>query len=84
MDPTLYRQYIRAVILLDAPYACPDVALQDGVECLAGKGRFDVSVFRDAVEWNLSKDYIRSAVNPDTDKKEWRLTPLGKAKQDSE
>lgn len=80
MNPALYRQYIRDVIALSAPYAVADKALQDGVDSLI-PGPIDLSTYRDAIEWNLSKDYIRARVNEDTDQKEWRLTELGRAKQ---
>lgn len=81
MTPAIYRRYIRDVIEIDAPFPCPERALSDGVAELVGAGRFDLSAFREAVEWNLSHDFIRSADNDDTDAKEWRLTALGKAKQ---
>jgi hypothetical protein len=80
MSPALYRQYIRDVLALAAPYAVADKALQDGVDSLI-PGPIDLSAYREALEWNLSKDYIRSRVNADTDQREWRLTELGTAKQ---
>lgn len=81
MTPPLYREYIREVIALAAPYAVTDKALEDGVNSLV-PGPIDLSLFRDAMEWNLSKDYIRAKTNEDTDQREWRLTELGKAKQE--
>lgn len=80
MTAALYREYIRDVLALAAPYGVTEKALQDGVDDLV-PGPIDLSMFRDAVEWNLSKDYIRARINEDTDLKEWRLTELGKAKQ---
>jgi hypothetical protein len=32
---------------------------------------------RDALEWNLSRDYIRREKNDDTDGMEWHMTPTG-------
>lgn len=80
MDPTLYRKWIREAIATASPYALPEKALQDAVAGLAG-GRFDLSDFRRAIEWNLAQDYIRSAINRDTDQTEWKLTKLGAAKE---
>lgn len=77
-----YREYIRDVLALAAPFGVTEQALQDGVDDLV-PGPIDVSLFRDAVEWNLSRDYIRARTNEDTDQREWRLTELGKAKQES-
>lgn len=80
MSAALYRQYIREVIAMSAPYGVTEKALQDGVDALV-PGPIDLSIFRDAIEWNLKRDYIRSKLNEDTDRKEWRLTELGRAKQ---
>lgn len=80
MNAALYRQYIREVIAMSAPYGVTEKALQDGVDSLV-PGPIDLSTFRDAIEWNLKKDYIRAKLNEDTDQKEWRLTELGRAKQ---
>lgn len=80
MTPALYRQWIREALVSASPYALPEKALQDAVATLAG-GPFDISIYRTAIEWNLSKDYIRSVKNEDTDMTEWSLTKLGKAKQ---
>lgn len=63
-----------------SPYAVPERALEDDVSALAG-GQFELSAFRRGIEWNLSRDYIRSRRNEDTDLVEWKLTPLGEAKQ---
>lgn len=83
MTPALYRKWIREVIAGAAPYGLPDAAMEDAVQNLAG-GRFDLSDYRGAVEWNLSKDYIRASDNEDTDQREWKLTKLGTAKQSSD
>jgi len=80
MNPALYRKWIRETIKQGSPFGVPDSALQDAVETIAG-GRFDLSTYRDAMEWNLAQDYIRSSENKDTDQKEWRLTKLGEAKE---
>ena len=80
MTPALYREYIRDVLALAAPFGVTEKALQDGVDALV-PGPIDVSTFRDAMEWNLAKDYIRARDNEDTDQREWTLTPLGTAKQ---
>jgi hypothetical protein len=83
MTPAQYRIWIREALDLARPWALPEAALISGVRALAG-GAFDESELRRAMEWNLSQDYIRGAVNPDTDLKEWRLTPKGQAKQDEQ
>lgn len=80
MSPALYRQWIREVLAMVAPFSATDALLMKSVADLAG-GVFDVSEFRRALEWNLAQDYIRSAENPDTDAREWRLTPRGEAKE---
>jgi hypothetical protein len=80
MAPALYRQYIRQVLHGAAPFGVPEKALAEAVKTLVG-GSFDLSTHRDAVEWNLKEDLIRSHENPDTDAKEWKLTPKGAAKQ---
>lgn len=80
MTPALYRKWIRKVIKKGLPFGVPEFALQESVGELAG-GRFDLSAFRDAMEWNLAEDYIRASENKDTDQKEWKLTPRGEAKE---
>lgn len=80
MTAPLYREYIRDVLALADPFGVTEKAMQDGVDSLV-PGPIDVSMFRDAVEWNLSKDYIRARDNEDTDQKEWKLTAKGEAKQ---
>ncbi|HRQ88173.1 MAG TPA: hypothetical protein PLA50_05210 [Bacteroidia bacterium] len=80
MNPAIYRKWIREALATASPWALPEKALHDDVARLAG-GQFDVSEFRRAVEWNLARDYIRSAENPDTDLVEWKLTKLGAAKE---
>lgn len=79
MTPALYRRYIREVLSM-TKFGVTDKNLQDAVDDLVS-GPIDLSLYRDAIEWNLSKDYIRSGKNEDTEEREWRLTPLGKAKQ---
>ena len=83
MTAAEYRRWVREALALAEPYALPEAALLSGVRRLAG-GAFDESEYRRALEWNLSRNYIRSEVNEDTDLREWRLTPLGRAKQESE
>lgn len=78
MTPALYRRYIREVLALAAPYAVTDRALQDGVASLI-PGPIDLTLYRDALQWNLSHDYTQSRINADTDQREWGLTPLGAA-----
>lgn len=80
MTPALYRKYIREVLHGAAPFGLPEEALADAVKEMIG-GPFDLSPFRDAMEWNLKEDLIRSAQNTDTDQKEWKLTPKGIAKE---
>lgn len=80
MAPTLYRKWIREALATASPFALPEKALQDAVAGLAGAS-FGLSDYRRAIEWNLAQDYIRSAVNPDTDQTEWRLTKRGAAKE---
>lgn len=80
MTVTLYREYIREVLALMAPYGVTEKQLQDGVDDLVA-GPINLSLYRDGVEWNLKRDYIRLRENKDTDQFEWRLTDLGKAKQ---
>lgn len=81
MTAALYREYIREVLALAAPYGVTDKALEDGVDSLV-PGPINLSLHRDALEWNLAKDYVRSRINADTDLREWKLTPLGEAKQE--
>lgn len=83
MTPALYRCWVRDALELAEPFALPEAALVSGVHALAG-GAFDLNEHRRAVEWNLARDYIRGGLNEDTDLREWRLTPQGRAKQDSE
>lgn len=80
MTAALYRQWIREALNTAAPFAVPEEAMKDLISRRAGGG-FDLSEYRRALEWNLAQDYIRSAINPDTDAKEWKLTPKGAAKQ---
>lgn len=82
MTAAEYRRWVREALALAEPYALPEAALHSGVQTLAG-GAFDESEYRRAIEWNLARDYIRSETNDDTDLREWRLTPLGRAKQDA-
>ena len=81
MTAPQYREYIRDVLALAAPFGVTDQALQDGVDALV-PGPINFSLYYDALEWNLSKDYVRARTNEDTDQREWRLTELGKAKQE--
>ncbi len=83
MTAAQYRRWIREALALASPHSLPEAALRDGVRTLAG-GAFDESEFRRALEWNLAKDYVRSKTNEDTDLREWGLTGLGRAKQESE
>jgi|GEM_PF-2216725 len=77
----LYRRYIREVLALAAPYAATDQQLEASVDALVS-GPINLSLYRAALEWNLSQDYVRAKTNEDTDLREWRLTDLGKAKQE--
>jgi len=44
-------------------------------------GPADLSEVRDAIEWNLGKNYIKRRRNEDTDEYEWLITAAGKAKE---
>ena len=79
MTPALYRRYLREVLSLSSPFRITEKALADAVQELL-PGELDLTMFREAVEWSMAKDYLRSATNEDTDQKEFYLTSLGEAK----
>lgn len=83
MTPAVYRVAIRRGLHAAHPYAVPEFALQELVEASVGKA-FDLSAYRDALEWSVAQDYIRRSTNADTDGKEWRLTDLGLAKAETD
>lgn len=61
-------------------YGCTEGMIHQGVnERVPGKA--NISDVREAIEWNVAKDYIRRRKNEDTDEYEWVITEQGKAKE---
>lgn len=75
------RALVRDVLGIAPGYALEDEPLCEAVrELLPMHHAEDSDVLR-AAEWNLGHDYATAAVNEDTDKREWRITKGGMAKQ---
>jgi hypothetical protein len=75
------RALVRDVLAIAPGYGLEDAALCEAVrELLPMHSASDSDVLR-AAEWNLSKDYLATRENEDTDNREWRITKDGLAKQ---
>ena len=76
----IYRNYVRECVAMANGYGCTEEMIFDSVnERVPGKA--DLSEVRDAVEWNLGKNYIKRRKNEDTEEYEWIITEDGKAKE---
>lgn len=74
------RLYVREICAMAEGYGCTEAMIYDAVnERLPGKA--NLTQVRDAVEWNVSKNYLRHQVNEDTDESEWVITQDGLAKE---
>ena len=73
------RLYVRETCAMAQGYGCTEEMIYDAVnERVPGKA--DLTQVRDAVEWNVSKNYLRRQKNEDTDDFEWVITQDGIAK----
>lgn len=79
---TLYRRYVRTACAMAEGYGLTEQALVDAVGLCVPGGRADLQTVREAVEWNVSKDFIRRRLNGDTDEHEWVITAKGLAKEE--
>ncbi len=73
------RLYVRETCAMAEGYGCTLEMICDAV---GGRlpGGADLTQVRDAIEWNVSKNYLRHRVNEDTDEHEWLITQDGLAK----
>lgn len=80
MKDGIIRRYVREFVAMAKGYGCTEDAIYDSVNQRV-PGKADLSQVRQAVEWNLAKDYIRGGENQDTDEYEWKITSEGIAKE---
>jgi len=80
-EPGKLRALVRDVLSLAPGYALADDALCNAVRELLPMHSAEDSEILTAAEWNLAKGYATAATNEDTDKREWRITKDGIAKQ---
>ena len=79
-DGTL-RALVREVLAMAPGYGLSDDLLCRAVRELLPVNAADDSTILTAAEWNLSKDFVSTAENEDTEEREWRITHHGLAKQ---
>lgn len=75
------RALVREVLGMAPGYALEDAQLYAAVRELLPMHHAEESDILRAAEWNLSKGYVSTADNDDTDNREWRITKDGLAKQ---
>jgi len=78
---SLLRRYVREVLVMASPHGVTEDFLHDSVNELM-PGDVDLTDLRDAVEFNVGDGHVRSAVNDDTEQREWSITKQGIAKVD--
>lgn len=80
VDDATVREKVREVCNLAPGYGKTEAMLLERVNKLCGGGVERLQLLT-ALEWNLSKDYVRKADNEDTDLVEWFITEHGIAKE---
>lgn len=83
ITPAQLRPLVREILAMSAPYGQTEKMLHDAVNTRV-PGKADLSDFREAREWNHSKEYLRSKKNEDTDEVEFFATPKGLAKAEED
>lgn len=78
-DPTV-REKVREVCNIAPGYGKTEAQILERVNRLVGGGATALQVLT-ALEWNMSKDYVRREENEDTDEMEWFITEHGIAKE---
>lgn len=80
---SILRGKIREVLNMAPGYGKGEGMLLEFINQLVGGG-VTLDQLRRELEWSLSKEYVRSETNEDTDEVEWFITPHGIAKEKSE
>jgi hypothetical protein len=80
VDDATVREKVREVCNMAPGYGKTEAQILDRVNKLVGGGVSELQLLT-ALEWNLSKEYVRRAENEDTDAMEWFITPHGIAKE---
>ena len=77
----LLRTVVRRVLVAQAGYALTEGLIVERCEQHFPGQRLDISDVREAVEWNTSKGFLTSRINPDLEEREWLATKAGVAKE---
>jgi hypothetical protein len=80
-DDGKLRALVRDALTISPGTGVEDVDLCDTVRDLMPLHTATDSDILRAAEWNLSKDFVRTEINDDTDNREWFITKDGLAKQ---
>lgn len=80
----LYRKLARRALYRHRGRAMTEDMLVDALKLDLPAGTFDLSALREALEWLLKGNEIRSRVNADIDEREWIITQDGIAKEELE
>lgn len=75
------RKYVREVLNLAKGYGYSEGSLLEAVNDLASPAEANLSQLREWIEWNHSRDYIRTDFNEDLDEDLWFITEEGIAKE---
>ena len=75
------RRLVREALQLIAGYGYSQGRLLEQVNELAAPAQANHSQLRDWIEWNHSRNYVRTEFNEDEDKDLWYITKEGIAKQ---
>jgi hypothetical protein len=81
ITPGILRRKIREVLNMAPGYGKTEAMLLEFVNELTGGG-VTADLLKQGLEWNLSNEYVRSAVNADTDELEWKITKHGIAHEE--
>lgn len=80
----LYRRLVLRTLHAIAGHAMTEDMIADAVKLEVPKGTYDLSAMREAMEWHLKQNHIRSRMNADIDEREWIITQAGIAKAELE
>lgn len=76
----MIRRKVREVLAMQPGFPKTEIFIHQAVNQLCGGG-VSLQDSRDAIEWNLQQNFIRSERDEEAETVGWFITPLGQAKQ---